>query len=394
VRPLEGITVVELRGRAPVDFAALMLADLGARVLCVEPTPRAGSTVPAQGGFMFAGRERLALNLKDAQGLDVLRRLVAKADVVVEGCRPGTAERLGVGPADLQAVKPDLVYGRVSGYGQTGPLARRGGHDLNYVALGGPLGMFGRDPQEPPAPPVNLLGDFAGGAQSCVVGVLAALVRRASTGQGAVVDAAMSEGVSYLSSFLYHLRTQGSARSPIAWTEERGSNVLNGAAPFYDVYRTAEGAEVSFAAIEPEFFAAMVEGLALDDSWRARQNDRASWPELRRAVQDAVGSHTREELDERLAGHDACYAPVLSFDEVASHEQHVERRAFRQVAGHVVPAPAPVIDGREAPSPDLVDAPGDSTIAVLTQFLGLDSEQVTELLAQGAAWSSVDKEQR
>jgi alpha-methylacyl-CoA racemase len=261
------------------------------------------------------------------------------------------------------------------------------GHDLNYVALGGPLGMFGRDLEGPLVPPLNLLGDFAGGAVMCVVGVLASLLGRNRSGVGSTVDASMAEGVSYLSTFIYHLRSQGSARSPIPWTEQPGSNVLNGAAPFYDVYRTRDAKQVSFAAIEPEFFAQMIQGLRLPQEWLGRQNDREGWPELRKAIATAIGSRTRDELDAMLAPYDgACYAPVLDLDEARDHPQHRCRAAFRQIAGQVVPAPSPIVDARSDAPIDRADSVGQSTVNVLIEA-GLSREDVDRLLASGAAWS-------
>jgi alpha-methylacyl-CoA racemase len=392
MRPLAHTVVVELRGRAPVDFAGLVLADLGARVICVEPPPHSQTTTTPAKGALFAGRERICLDLTHPDGQATLLRLVDDADVVLEGFRPGVAERLGVGPDVLRERRPNLVYARITGYGQTGPMARRGGHDLNYLAMSGALGSFGRDPADPPVPPLNLLGDFAGGSFGCVIGILAALLRRDATGAGALIDASMAEGASYLSTFVHHLRRYGSARSPIPWSDERGGNVLNGAAPFYDTYRTREGRLVAFAAIEPQFFEQMIVGLRLDRGWVGRQNDRAAWPELRAAVAAAVAGRTLEQLEDQLQGFDACFSPVLDFDQAPNHPQHRARGAFRTVAGEIVPTPSPVIDGEpsDVEVPD-VDELGQSTVAVLNA-LGLSVEDVRRLLDSGVAWSPIREE--
>jgi alpha-methylacyl-CoA racemase len=346
--PLAGLRVVELAGLGPGPHAAMVLADLGADVVRVErPAGRAlevgGS---AAGDAVLRGRRSVALDLKTDEGRDAVLALVEHADVLLEGLRPGVAERLGVGPEDCHARNPRLVYGRVTGWGQDGPLANEVGHDLNYIGLTGALHAMGR-PGETPPPPLNLVGDFGGGSMLLLVGVLAALFERSNSGRGQVVDAAMVDGTATLSQMVLALRGMG------VWGDDRGSNLLDGGAPFYDTYACADGEFVAVGALEPQFFAALLDGLGLDPADVGDQHDRSGWPAMRERLTDLFASRTREEWADHFAGTDACVTPVLSFAEAAAHPHLRARGTFVEVDGVTQAAPAP----RFSRTPSVVPRP-------------------------------------
>lgn len=329
--PLAGTRVVELAGLGPAPLACRLLADLGAQVLRVE---RGGATVL---DGLEGGRPRLVMDLRDADQLARVQAAVAVADVLVEGFRPGAAERLGLGPADCLAANPRLVYARMTGWGQDGPRARQAGHDINYLSLTGALhavGEVGRGP----VVPLNLVADFGGGSMLLLSGVLAALVERGRSGQGQVVDAAMVDGVSTLLSMTWSLWSSG------LWRDERGSNLLDGGAPFYGVYACADGRHVAVGALEPQFYAELVSGLGLDSpaaTGLPAQHDVAGWPILRERFTDAFLRRTRDEWSQLFDGTDACVTPVLSLAE-ATTDPHLSARGTLQVDGDTVrPAPAP-----------------------------------------------------
>jgi alpha-methylacyl-CoA racemase len=327
--PLTGLRVVELAGLGPAPHAAMVLADLGADVVRVE---RPAS--PHLRDQMLRGRRTVAADLKDAADRDGVLALADHADVLLEGFRPGVAERLGVGPAHCLDRNPRLVYGRMTGWGQDGPLAPHAGHDINYLSLTGALHAIGR-PGEPPVPPLNLVGDFGGGSMFLVTGVLAALWERARSGRGQVVDAAMTDGVGVLLQMTWSFRGMG------VWSDERGTNLLDGGAPFYDTYECADGRFVAVGAIEAQFYAALLAGLGLTDAGLPRRDDRANWPELRRRLAAAFASRPRDTWAELFAGTDACVTPVLRFDEVAAHPHNAHRRSITDLDGVPQPAPAP-----------------------------------------------------
>ncbi|GAA0464560.1 CoA transferase [Actinoplanes capillaceus] len=341
--PLDGIRVVELAGLAPAPFGCMILADLGADVVLVD---RPGGTGPI--GPMQRGRRRVTVDLKSETGRAELLGLIERADVLVEGYRPGVAERLGFGPDDCERINPRLIYARMTGWGQDGPLAKAAGHDIDYIAISGALEPLGR-PGERPHAPVNLLGDFAGGGMLLAVGVLAALVERGVSGRGQVVDAAMVDGSSLLMTFLHGFLAEG------RWPGGRGQNLLDGGAPFYDTYQASDGGYLAVGSLEPQFYAALLQGLGLDDDPDLPgQFDVAAWPELRRRFTERFASRTRDEWASIFEGLDACVSPVLSLTEAPDHPHNRARNAFIEVDGVVQPAPAPRLSRTPAPTPEAV----------------------------------------
>jgi alpha-methylacyl-CoA racemase len=316
--PLSAIRVIEFAGIGPGPHAAMLLADLGADVVRVQ---RPGS-LPApdrKADALLRGRRVVEANLKDPADRDTILGLVAKADVILEGFRPGVMERLGFGPDDLAEINPGLVYGRMTGWGQEGPRADRAGHDINYISLTGMLHAIGRK-EDRPVPPLNLAGDFGGGSMFLVVGVLAALLERGISGQGQVVDAAMVDGASVLGQMMWAFRGTG------LWSDERGVNMLDTGAPYYEVYETSDGKYMAVGAIEPQFYAELISGLGLADADLPAQNDIAKWPELERIFTETFKSRTRDEWTKVFEGTDACTSPVLDFAEAPS-DPHMAARA-------------------------------------------------------------------
>jgi alpha-methylacyl-CoA racemase len=379
--PLLGCRIVELAGIGPAPFAAMMLSDMGAEVLRVDRVPP-GPTAPP-GDPLLRGRRSVALDLTHKEGPEVLLRLANRADALVEGFRPGVAERLGIGPEAALARNPRLVYGRMTGWGQEGPLAHSAGHDINYIALAGVLAHIGREGQ-PPVPPINLVGDFGGGGMLLAFGVVCGLLEARRSGRGQVVDAAMVDGAALLMTMTRGLLSAG------AWSEERGRNLLDGGAPFYDVYECADGRFVSVGALEPRFFAELVRlaGLPEEDaSGRSGPGgwpylDRGGWPVLRERLAAAFRSRTRDEWCAALEGTDACVAPVLSMSEAPCHPHNRERRTFVEVAGTMQAGPAPRFSRTpgaiERPAP----RPGQHTDEALPEW-GFETAEVAELRRAG-----------
>ncbi len=334
--PLQGIRVIELAGLGPAPFCAMMLADMGATVVRVDRAS-AQTDEPDPVDTLLRNRRSIALNLKSPAGIAALLRLIDGADALIEGFRPGVAERLGVGPAECMAANPKLVYGRMTGWGQTGPLAQAAGHDVNYIALTGVLDAIGRQGQ-PPTPPLNLLGDYAGGSMFLAMGLLAAIVQARASGQGQVVDAAMIDGVGALLTPFFGLHAAGLHDGP------RGTNLLDSGAPFYDVYACADGQYISIAAIEKKFRAVLLERLraaGADVAGLPDFDDRARWPELRARLAAVFAAQPRAHWCAALEGSDACFAPVLTTQATPLHPHHVKRNSFITVDGVVQPAPAP-----------------------------------------------------
>ena len=339
--PLAGVRVLELAGLAPGPFAGMMLADHGAEVLRVDRVAAVGDRpLP---GVMERGKRSIGLDLKSPEGVAAFKELARQADVVIEVFRPGVAERLGIGPEDLHAVNPGLIYGRMTGWGQEGPLAATAGHDIDYIAISGTLSLLGRA-GEKPTPPINILGDFAGGGLMLAYGVLMALIERQRTGVGRVVDAAMVDGAAVLFSMFY----QGMA----APTGPRGTNLLDTGAPFYDTYETSDGEYLAVGSIEPQFWRTMITLMELTDL--PDRNDPAQWPALRARLTEAFKSRTRAEWEALFDGSDACVSPVLSMAEAAEHPHNVARGTFVNVGGVTHPAPAPRLLG--VPPQDLSPA--------------------------------------
>jgi alpha-methylacyl-CoA racemase len=373
--PLEGVRVVEIASLAPAPFGCMVMSDLGADVLRVERPESCRADLPVPVDPLTRGRRSIGLNLKDPAGLDLLLRLIDGADVLVEGFRPGVTERLGFGPEVCAHRNPGLVYARMTGWGQEGPLSPTAGHDIDYIAISGALHPIGRA-GERPVPPLNLVGDFGGGGMLLAVGVLAALVERQRSGLGQVVDAAMVDGSALLSSFIYGLRARG------AWRDERGTNLLDGGAPFYDTYATADGRHVAVGALEPQFYAALLAGLGLTDAGLPAQLDVAGWPVLRERFTEVFAQRTRDEWAEIFARTDACVAPVLSQAEAADHPHNAARGVFAEVGGLAQPQPAPRFSRTEAARPEPPVRPGGDTDDVLGG-LGLGAADIGALRAGG-----------
>jgi alpha-methylacyl-CoA racemase len=332
--PLDGLAVVELAGIGPAPFAGMLLADLGAKVLRIDrPGPPRYPGDPRH-DLLHRGKRSAIVDLRQPAGAAAVRSMAARADVLLEGFRPGVAERLGVGPQQCLAVNPALVYGRVTGWGREGPLADTAGHDLTYLAISGVLHGLGPAGQ-PPSPPANLLGDYGGGGMVLAAGVLAALWRAARTGAGEVVDAAIVDGAALLATQWYGLRSDG------LWSDERGVNLLDGGAPFYTVYPAADGRHLAVGPLEPEFFAEFLTGLGLDPDRVPPQYDVAQWPRLWQLVAERLATRDRDEWVAVFADSDACVAPVLTPDEAAAHPHLAARRVFVDAHGVRQPAAAP-----------------------------------------------------
>ena len=366
--PLEGVRVVELAGLAPGPFACMVLADLGADVLRLERAGEAPLT-----DVLGRGRRSVVADLKSPQGVALVLRLVEAADVLVEGFRPGVAERLGVGPQQCHDRNPALVYGRMTGWGQSGPLAARAGHDINYLGLAGGLDPIGRA-GHPPTVPLNLVADFGGGGMLLAVGVLAALVERGVSGQGQVVDAAMVDGAALLTTHLHGLRAAG------AWQGPRGTNLLDGGAPFYDTYETADGGYMAVGALEPRFYAALLEGLGLDAAEVPSREDPTAWPELRSVLATAFASRTREDWTRVFADVDACVTPVLGPGEAPSDPHALARETFVEVAGVVQPSPAPRFSRTPGSVSGPPPAPNHGAAEALREW-GFSEAEVARFLA-------------
>jgi alpha-methylacyl-CoA racemase len=357
----------------------MLLAELGADVVRVDRPGGGGLIVDPSQDALNRSRPSVAVDLKSPGGRDVLLRLLDAADVLVEGLRPGVLERLGVGPDEALARNPRLVYARMTGWGQDGPLAQRAGHDINYLGLTGALHAIGT--ADKPIPPLNVGADFGGGSMFLLVGILAALVERASSGRGQVVDAAMVDGASSLVTMIYGMLGAG------LWQDRRAANLLDGGAPFYDTYVCADGRHVAVGALEPQFYAAFVEGLGLPDPLPGAQYDVAYWPEHRRRFAAAFASRPRDEWAAVFAGTDACVTPVLGLSEAPAHPHLAERGTFVEQDGTIQPAPAPRFSRTPGAVRGAPRMPGADTREVLSEW-GFAAGEVDELLASGAVTQS------
>ena len=376
---LDGLRVIEIEAIGPAPFAGMMLADHGAEVLRIDRVAPSGlgfaDSDPARDP-LGRGKRSVALDLKRREGVDAALRLIGRADALIEGMRPGVMERLGLGPSVCLARNPRLVYGRMTGYGQTGPMAPRAGHDIDYIALSGVLSAIGS--ADKPVPPLNLIGDFGGGGMVLAFGVVAALLAAQRTGKGQVVDASMTEGASLLAAYIHGIAAMG------LWGEGREANLLDGGAPFYCAYRTADGKFLAVGAIEPKFYAELIARLGLAAETLPDQTDRARWPELQRRIAAAIATRSRVEWEAIFDGSDACVAPVLSFAEAPLHPHNAARQSFVSVSGVAQPAPAPRFDktpGAVGRPPPL---PGADTRAALKDW-GFAEKEINTLVASGGA---------
>lgn len=371
--PLAGVRIIEMAGIGPGPFCGMMLSDMGAEVIRVDrkSTVDLGVEMPRQFNVLNRGRRSIALDLKTLEGIAAVKRIATKCDALIEGFRPGVMERLGLGPDELLRGNSRLVYGRITGWGQTGPVASAAGHDINYISLTGMLHAIGRS--GPPSPPLNLVGDFGGGAMYLAFGVVCALLEARSSGKGQVVDAAMVDGAASLGAAIFGLRAAG------IWNENRADNILNSGAPWYDVYETADGKYISIGSIEERFFNLLLEKLDLRAP-ELRNRDRSNWPRLRTVLTDAFRTRTRADWCKLMEGSDICFAPVLTMDEAPVHAHMQDRGVFCEIDGVVQPGPAPRFSRTK---PEIESAPaviGEHTDEILAEF-GFSDEEIGRLNA-------------
>ena len=369
--PLHGLRVIEMAGIGPGPFCGMLLADMGAEVIVIERP--SSLRVVASGDAMNRGKRSVCLDLKNPLGLQAAQRLIEGADALIEGYRPGVMERLGLGPSIFEVSNPKLVYGRVTGWGQTGPLSQAAGHDINYVALTGALSIAGREGTAPSLP-ATMVGDLAGGAMFLAFGLVCALLEARTSGQGQVVDAAMVDGVSTLTGLIHSLRGGG------IWRDKPTQNFFLHSSPFYDSFECADGRFVTLGAIEPQFYNELLQRLELDDVDPAAQHDTRQWPALRDRVAARIRSKTREEWCALLEGTDACFAPVLSLTEAAEHAHSRARGNFVAVEGHLQPAASPRFSRSTPRAPQAGPAAGAHSREVLAE-LGFDDTQIASLTA-------------
>jgi alpha-methylacyl-CoA racemase len=377
--PLHGVRILEIAGIGPGPFAAMMLADMGAEVVRVDRVQavRDAATGP-HWDVMLRGRRNIALDLKHTDGVETLLSLVERADVVIEGFRPGVMERLGVGPEVCLARNSKLVFGRMTGWGQEGPYANSAGHDINYIALAGALAHFGRA-GEPPTPPLNMVGDFGGGGMLLAFGVVCAVLEAQRSGKGQVVDAAMVDGSAVLMSMFWAFKNVGMFDE-----HARGTNLLDTGAHFYDVFECADGEWVSIGSIEPQFYTLLLEKTGLSgDAELANQMNRAQWPQLKQKLAKVFKTKTRSQWNEIMEGTDVCYAPVLRMSEAAQHPHNVARNTFIEVGGVTQPAPAPRYSRTATDLPTAPAHAGQHTRDVLADW-GIDTARINALITSGA----------
>ncbi len=378
--PLSGLKIVEVAGIGPAPFAAMMLSDMGADVIRVDRLENSNGGDPAAppSDIFNRGRRSIALNLKSAGGLKTLLDLIGQADALMEGFRPGVAERLGFGPEVCQEINPKLVYGRMTGWGQDGPYALTAGHDINYIALAGVLAHLGRE-GEKPTPPINLVGDFGGGGMLLAFGLVCALLEAGRSGQGQVVDAAMVDGSASLMTMVWGFKAMG------MWSDDRGTNLLDTATHFYDTYECADGNFVSIGSIEPQFYAELLKHTNLEQVYvdlgepMPTQMDKAKWPEMKAHLAAIFVTKSRDEWSALLEGTDICFAPVLTMDEAAQHPHNVHRKTFVEVAGITQPAPSPRFDRTPGEIQRPPSHPGQHTDEILSEWLGAESQEIAEL---------------
>ena len=370
--PLQGYKIIEFAGIGPGPFCAMMLADMGAEIIRIDRASAGPeSRVKDRMNVTARGRRSIALDLKKPEAVEAVLRLCAQVDGLIEGFRPGVMERLGLGPEECARANPRLVYGRMTGWGQTGPLSQTAGHDINYLALSGSLHMFGRA-EERPAPPLNLVADMGGGGMLLAFGMVCSLLERQKSGRGQTVDAAMVEGAALLATAIYAHRASG------WWRDERGVNILDTGAHFYEVYEARDGGFVAVGAIEPQFYAQLLKGMGLDGAVLPKQLDRAQWPAMKRRFAEVFKSKTRAEWTRIFDGTDACVAPVLSPGEAAGHAHNQARAAFGKTAGVLRPSSAPRFSRTTLETPCDPPCAGEQSRSALADF-GFGSEEIAAL---------------
>jgi alpha-methylacyl-CoA racemase len=376
--PLAGFKIIEMAGIGPAPMCAMLLADLGATVLRVDRQQPSGLGLPSHTRFQILHRSRhaIAVDLKKREGVDLVLRLAGTADALIEGFRPGVMERLGLGPDQCFARNAKLVFGRMTGWGQEGPLSQAAGHDLNYIALAGVLHSIGRA-GGPPTPPLNLVGDFGGGALYLAFGVVCALLEAQRSGKGQVVDAAMVDGAASLASIFFALHAAGS------FSLKRGENVLDSGAFFYDVYECADGKYISLASIEDKFLEEFLRRMEIEAKEMPAKMDKARWPEAKAKLAQRFKRKTRDEWCRLLEGSDACFAPVLTLEEAPAHPHNAARGSFVEVDGIVQPAPAPRFSRTPAAKPTPPEEPGERGVRSLAQW-GLSEAEIAQFRRSGA----------
>ena len=367
--PLAGMKVVEMAAIGPVPFCAMMLSDMGADVIRIDRLKQKGSGHRAN--VLYRGRKSIAVDLKDSQGVDVAMRLINKCDAVIEGFRPGVMERLGLGPEVCLNQNPKLVYGRMTGWGHQGKLSQAAGHDINYISLAGALGSMGY-PDRPPTPPLNLIGDFGGGAMYLLSGVLAALLERHSSGKGQVIDAAMTDGTASLLSGFYGMMAMG------MWTTDRYKNRLDGGAFYYGSYECADGKHISLGSLEPQFYALLLEKCGIEDESFDEQLDQEAWPLKRQKMEAIFKTKTRNQWCEILEGTDVCFAPVLDLEEAPDHPHNKERETFVNFEGITQPAPAPRFSRTQGTIQSSANLTGENSEEILEKW-GFTNDQISDL---------------
>ena len=375
--PLEGIRIIEMAGIGPAPFCGMMLADMGAEEIRIDRREKADLGLDRGPAYevMNRGRKSIALDIKKPEAVAIVKRLVKDADGLIEGFRPGVMERLGLGPDVLSEINPRLVFGRMTGFGQEGPMAQRAGHDINYIALAGVLNHLGRA-GERPIHPLNLVGDFGGGGMYLAFGVVCALLEARRSGKGQVVDAAMVDGAASLMAMFHGMWSEG------IWREERGTNMLDTGAPWYDVYETKDGKWISIGAIEKRFYADLLQRLGLATETLPAQHDREGWPELRKRFTEIIKSKTRSEWEVVFAESDACFAPVLAISEVASHPHNALRATFVTRDGVQQPSPAPRFSRTRPALPSAPHETGRETRDILAKA-GYGEADIAKLEAGG-----------
>ncbi len=373
--PLKGMRVVEIGSIGPGPFCAQMLADMGADIIRIDRKVPAETPLNSMFNTMLRSRRSVTVDLKNSQGVETVLRLIEKADALVEGFRPGVTERLGIGPVVSLKRNPKLIYGRMTGWGQTGPLSETAGHDINYIALSGALHAIGHKGQEP-VPPLNLVGDFGGGGMMLAFGIMCALFETQQSGKGQVVDASMVEGSAAMLSMFYGMMAAG------GWSDQRGTNLLDGGAHFYSTYETSDNKWIAIGAIEPQFYKLLLEKAEIIDPAFEDQMDNSKWPELKAMLAAIFKTKTRDEWCDLLEGSDACFSPVLSFTEAAKHPHNIARQSFVEIDGIKQPAPAPKFSRTKPEIQGPPPTPGQHNESALVDW-GFDKDEVQKLIKEG-----------